>query len=419
MAVQRRSPAHGTGQPHPVTDLIGEATRAEIFGLVLTAGPVSRTVLAERLNLSPSTVTRLLPPLLQAGYLLEEAGQATGPGRPQRMLRVNLERHLVAGVKIAPTHVTGVVTDMGARVLARDERPLRDCTPAVALASAADLVTDLLSDVLSGRSAEADEAGPEADPEADRVLGLGVGLGGHVDPVSGILRYSGILGWRDVDVAGPLAAATGLRVCVGNDVNTLVVAERWFGKGRDVDTFAVVTIGAGVGCGLLLGGALFTGVSGLAAEFGHIPLDATGPECTCGRRGCLEALASSHAILGRLHQLGVHCADIGTAADLARDRTASADGRMARAAFAAAGEALGRGLAALCNLLNPEMVIIAGEGVNHLDLMRPSMDEAFDYHAFSSAASDCAVLVDPVNDDPWARGAACLVIRETVRAPLS
>ena len=387
------------------SELLGEATRAEIFGQVLTAGPISRSGLAARLGLSPSTVTRLLPPLLEADYIREEAESepAAGPGRPQRLLSVNLERHLVVGLKIAPSVVSGVVTDMGARVLARAELQIDGCAPETALTAAGRLVRRLLGGI------------PDA---AARTLGVGVGLGGHVDTQSGVCRYSGILGWRDVDVAAPIAAATGLPVVVGNDVNALVVAQHWFGAGRESDTFAVVTIGAGIGCGLLVGGALFTGSTGLAAEFGHIPIDPAGPVCTCGRRGCLEALACSASVLTRLGHVGLPMPDIETAATLARCEPATAEARAARAAFADAGDALGRGLATLCNLINPELVILAGEGVSVYDLLRPAVHEALSHHAFSTAAADCAVLVDPVDDDMWTRGAACLVLRATVRAPL-
>lgn len=395
------------------SDLLGEATRAEIFGQVLTAGPISRSGLATRLGLSPSTVTRLLPALLEADYIREEAGPgpAAGPGRAQRLLSVNLERHLVVGVKIAPSLVSGVVTDMGARVLARADLQIDGCAPETALTAAGRLVRRLLGAIPDG---------------AARTLGVGVGLGGHVDSASGVCRYSGILGWRDVDAASPLAAATGLPVVVGNDVNALVVAQRWFGAGRDCDTFAVVTIGAGIGCGLLVGGALFTGSTGLAAEFGHIPIDPAGSACTCGRRGCLEAQACSAAVLDRLRHAGLPQPDIETAAALARTEPDCAQGsagipaevRAARAAFAAAGDALGRGLATLCNLINPELVILAGEGVSVYDLMRPAVHDALSHHAFSTAAADCTVLVDPVDDDMWTRGAACLVLRATLRAPL-
>ena len=312
-------------------------------------------------------------------------------------------------MKIAPSAVSGVVTDMGARVLARAEMQIDGCAPETALTAAGRLVRRLLAGIPQG---------------AARTLGVGVGLGGHVDAVSGRCRYSGILGWREVDVAGPLAVATGLPVIVGNDVNALVVAQRWFGAGRAADTFALVTMGAGIGCGLLVGGALFTGTTGLAAEFGHIPIDPAGPACTCGRRGCLEALACSPAVLTRLRQVGLPQPDIDTAAALARAGTggpgapAPDEVRAARAAFAAAGDALGRGLATLCNLINPELVILAGEGVAVYDLMRTAVHDALSHHAFSTAAADCRVLIDPVDDDMWTRGAACLVLRATVRAPL-
>lgn len=389
----------------PTADLIGEHTRAEIFASVLTAGPVSRTGLARRLGLAHSSVTRMLPPLLEGGYLRESESVSLGRGRPQRMLRVNPDKHTVVGVKIGPDRVSGVVTDMAARVLARAERPLEDCTPGPVLSAAAELAGRLL------------DAGPGGS--ADRVLGLGVGVSGHIDPEAGLCRYSAMLGWRAVDVAGPLSTATGMPVVVNNDVNTLVVAERWFGQGRDVDNFAVVTVGPGIGCGLLLGGSLYTGATGMAGELGHLPADPRGPVCGCGRRGCLEALASDDAVLGRIRAAGVRdCSAIVDAAALARDGSGAA-GDAARSAFTEAGTALGRGLAGLCNLLALQKIIIAGEGAATYDLFGPAMTAALEEHAFSDAARDCLVQVHPVHDDMWARGAACLVVREAVRAPIS
>ncbi|MGA8114620.1 MAG: ROK family protein, partial [Actinocatenispora sp.] len=273
----------------PVTDLIGEQTRAEIFATVLTAGPISRTGLAQRLGLAPSSVTRLLPPLLAHDFLREADAAPQGRGRPQRLLQVNADKHIVVGVKIGPAQVAAVVTDMAARVLARAEQPIDDCTPGTALAAAADLTRRLLAEA------------PEA---AERVLGIGVGVSGHVDTVAGVCRYSAILDWQDVDIAGPLSRATGLSVVANNDVNTLVVAERWFGAGRDVDSFAVVTVGPGIGCGLLLDGSLYSGASGMAGELGHLPVDPAGPMCGCGRRGCLEALASDRAVLRHIRDAG-------------------------------------------------------------------------------------------------------------------
>ncbi|MEV5348319.1 ROK family protein [Streptomyces achromogenes] len=391
--------------PSPVrfSDLVSEQSRAEIFATVLTSGPLSRTQLAQRLGLVPSSVTRMLPPLLEHGYLHESDAAPNGRGRPQKMLHVNPDKHIVVGIKIGPAQVSGVVTDMAANVLARLEEPIADRTPETVLSAAAALTLRLL------------EQAPEA---ADRVLGLGVGVSGHVDSAAGVCRYSALLGWNKVDVAGPLREATGLPVVVNNDVNTLVVAERWFGQGRDVDSFAVVTVGPGIGCGLLLDGALFSGASGLAGELGHLPLDPAGPMCSCGRRGCLEALAGDRAVLRHLQDAGVPCATIDQAMDIARSGSGSAQ-TVARSAFAEAGTALGRGLAGMCNLLNLQKIILAGEGAVAHDLFGPAMNQALQAHAFSTAAHDCDIHVDPVTHDLWARGAACLVIREAVGAAIS
>ncbi|MDT3396113.1 ROK family protein [Streptomyces sp. B1866] len=391
--------------PIPFSDLISEQTRAEIFATVLTAGPLSRTQLAQRLGLVPSSVTRMLPPLLEHDYLRETDAAPQGRGRPQKLLHVNPDKHVVVGMKIGPAQVSGVVTDMAANVLARDERPIDDPGPETALSAAAALASGLL-----------DQA-PQA--AADRVLGVGVGVSGHVDSAAGVCRYSALLGWTKVDVAGPLSEATGLMVTVNNDVNTLVVAERWFGQGRDVDSFAVVTVGPGIGCGLLLGGSLYGGASGMAGELGHLPLDPYGPMCSCGRRGCLEALAGDRTVLRHLHDAGITgVTTITEAIALARGEH-SATRTVVRAAFAEAGTALGRGLAGLCNLLNLQKIIIAGEGAVAHDLFGPAMTRSLEAHAFSDAARDCEIHIDPVTHDLWARGAACLVIREAVGSALS
>jgi predicted NBD/HSP70 family sugar kinase len=388
------------------SELVSEQTRAEIFATVLTEGPISRTQLAQRLGLVPSSVTRMLPPLLEHDYLRESDTAPQGRGRPQKMLHVNPDKHLVVGMKIGPAQVSGVVTDMAANVLARAEEPIADCTPETALSAAASLTGRLLAEA------------PEAPEAADRVLGLGVGVSGHVDSAAGTCRYSALLDWNKVDVAGPLQAATGLPVVVNNDVNTLVVAERWFGEGRDVDSFAVVTVGPGIGCGLLLDGALYSGATGLAGELGHLPLDPAGPMCSCGRRGCLEALAGDRAVLRHLQDAGIPCGDIAEAIDLARGEGGSAR-TVARSAFTEAGTALGRGIAGMCNLLNLQKIIIAGEGAVAYDLFGPAMTAAMEAQAFSTAARDCDIHVDPARHDLWARGAACLVIRDAVGAAIS
>lgn len=380
---------------------IADRTRAQIFAAVLVHGPISRTQLSELTGLSASTISKAVTPMVADDYLLEAVEASSGPGRPQTMLRVSRQRHSVVGIKLAPDHVVGVLTDMTADVTACIRQPVGDSSPDTVLDTAAEVVEQLFA------------TSPTVRTDA---LGIGVGVSGHVDSWHGVCRRSALLDWRDVDVSGPLSRATGLPVVVNNDVNTLVVAEEWFGAGRGTRSFAVVTVGAGVGCGLLIDGELFAGSTGLAGELGHIPLDRDGPLCSCGNRGCLEAVAGDAAVLRAIRQAGGPAFDtVAAAADAAR--SASDRGRAAaRAAFESAGEAVGRGIAVLLNVLNLEKVVLSGEGVIASDLFGEALRVAVDRHAFSTSAGDCELLIQALDEQEWARGAACLVIKEAVGA---
>jgi predicted NBD/HSP70 family sugar kinase len=399
----RRSP----GREDWLASGLAEPRRAELFSLALRFGPVTRGQLAAWTGLDASTVTRSLRPLIDDDYLHESgppsggsgpAGRGAtgrsraGRGRPVQALSVNPARHVAVGVKVGPATVSAVLTDLSGTVLTRRSTSLASTEPARALTAIGAVVDALLAG---------------ADVDRDDVLGVGVGLSGHVDQESGSCRLSAILGWRDVPVREPLADRLGLPVVVENDANTLALAEHWFGRGRGVSTLAVVTLGIGIGCGLVLGDRLHTGGRGMAAELGHLPLDPGGRLCTCGAKGCLEALAGDAAIC----ELS-GCESVSEAMELASGRGAVAS--RARGAFRSAGDALGRGLAGLCNLVDPELVIIAGESAAAFTLMEPAARESLAVHGFSGIASEVRIEVDPGQEDLWTRGAASLAIRAGV-----
>ena len=381
-----------------VVDRGADNTRGRLFAEILTAGPLSRTQLSQRSGLSQSTVTKVVNPLIDAGFVTETGEQSGAIGRPQRLLAVAADRRAAIGVKIGPGAVTGVLTDLRAQVLGRRTRPLTaGHDPSAALSAAAAVVWDLLA----------------GHPEArEKLIGVGVGLGGHVEPDSGRVVRSGVLGWSGVEVGAPLAAATGVPTVVGNDVDALAVAERWFGAGREANGFALVTVGPGVGCGLFIGDELITGAAGLAGELGHIPMQVNGVLCTCGNHGCLETLASDDAVLRQITENG------GPSHSTIEDavKAARAGDAVAVAAFESMGDVLGRALATLCNLINPDRIVLAGERASAFDLFGDACTSAWRAHSFSTAATDCELIVDETDDGLWARGAACLVIRDAVGA---
>lgn len=237
-------------------------------------------------------------------------------------------------------------------------------------------------------------------------------VSGDVDRPGGAVRYSPFLGWRDVPLAELVGAATGLTVTVENDVKALTVAEQWFGEGVGADSFALATVGVGIGCALVVNGRLVAGGYGVAGEIGHIPVAAgDGPACHCGSRGCVEAIACEEAIVARARRAtGEPDLDMAAAIDRAHGGDAAV-----RAVFDEAGKAIGLGLAAMVNLVGPERVVVSGEGVAAYDLFEEQIRAAFTTQAFGAAAR-CPLVVRPLPWEEWARGAAAVSIQSLFAA---
>jgi predicted NBD/HSP70 family sugar kinase len=230
-----------------------------------------------------------------------------------------------------------------------------------------------------------------------------------------VVVNSPFLGWQDVALRRLVAERMKLPVVIENDVNTLAVAEQWFGAGSSFSSFALVTIGVGVGCALVLDNELWRGVSGAAGEFGHMVVDPDGPVCHCGKRGCLEAVVGDTAIAAAMSvAAGRRITKVSQV--VAQAHAGDPD---ARQVFSQAGVALGRAIAALLNLLNPPLVILSGEGMTASDLFIDALRAELERDAFSSTATDCTVLVRPLPDETWARGAAATMLRHGVLKSLS
>jgi glucokinase len=281
-------------------------------------------------------------------------------------------------------------------VLDRTERP----TPADDVAATVETVSEL--------AAELAAAGGEA---------LGVGAAGMVDFDAGVLRYAPNLAWREIPLRDLLSERTGLPCVVDNDANVAAWGEYRFGAARGYRHVLVVTVGTGIGGGIVADGELFRGAHGFAAEIGHIIVEPDGPLCGCGNRGCWEQVASGRA-LDRLARAEVEQDPAGRIAALAAG--AEASGRHvseaarggdppATAIFAAVGRRLGEGIAGLVNILDPEVVIVGGgvaeEGAVLLDPARHAFLDAVEA---SEHRPEVPILAATLGNDAGAIGAAAL-----------
>ncbi|MFG2915100.1 ROK family protein [Kitasatospora sp. NPDC048298] len=379
--------------PNHSQPLVTAPAETAVLGMLLAEGPLSRVELARRTGLSSTAVTKAARPLIEDGYLHELPPERTAPGagRPVNPLAVTPDREFFVGVKISADRLFGAVCDLRAKAWATAGCGLGDRSPeAVSV-----LLTQLVDELL------------DADPAfRTRTRHLGIAVSGDVDRAAGTVRYSVLPGWRDVPLAETVAKATGLSVTVENDVKALTAAEHWFGEGIGTEYFALITIGAGIGSGLVVNGRLIAGAYGVAGEVGHISIDPAGPLCHCGQVGCVEAIASSDAILGAIRSgAGRPDLDFDGAVELARGGDPAA-----REAFARAGHAIGTGIATLVNLFGPERVVVTGEGLDTYDLFGVHIKDAYAAHCFKAAAK-CPLTLRPLPWEEWARGAAVLGIQ--------
>ncbi|MBK6011333.1 ROK family transcriptional regulator [Streptomyces sp. MBT53] len=372
---------------------------ALVLQTLLQHGPLSRAEIGRRTGLTAGAVTKVATSLMADGWITEGGRTATERtnGRPATPVEVRPERALFAGVKVTGEELIGVLADLTARPLASRRVRLDSRDVGTVVLAIARLVDEL-------RTA-ANPAG------AADLHGVGVTISGDVDSQSGTVQYSPFLNWRRVPLAQLVETATGTPTVIENDVRALTVAEQWFGAGVGLSIFALVTVGAGIGAGLCVAGRVVSGAHGVAGEVGHLPVSGTDRICTCGNTGCVEAVASTHAIVEQARQATGD-------AELTMDgaiRLAHTGDPAVRAVFARAGHAVGLALACVANLIGPERIIISGEGVASYDLFADHIRQAFVDHAFG-AAVDCDLVVRPLPFEEWARGGA-VVAAQRVFAP--
>ncbi len=385
---------------HPAgsRDQMRTRNQIEVFEEVHLRGPLSRGDIASALHLSPATVTNITSQLIDRG-LLYEAGEvdAASVGRRAILLEVDYTSAEVAGVKLSNAGITCAITNLNAEVSRTAYRPVEQPTP--------EMVVEIISELLS-------------EMNATSVVALGISLPGMVGDDSLTVVHSPQLDWQNVPIGQQLEKSLGVPVTVENDVNSLALAESWFGYGRTHESFLVVTLGRGVGLGIVLGGELYRGPRGGAGEFGHVLLDPQGPETRHAGRGTIEAYLSDGALLqaasGTVPELPPD-ADISDLVSIARGGNQSAT-----ELFTSAGLVLGRALSILVNIFAPSLVILSGEGMRAAELLLPSARGQLDSVSFGNLGRQTELVIHDWGDDAWARGAASLaasghLIREAGR----
>ena len=370
-----------------------------LLGLLLTHGPMHRAGLARRADLSRTTVSTIITELMARGLVVEsdgDAGITHRDGRAREVLAVNPAAAAVAGMDFTFNAVWVHVSDLARQEITSGGAPL---DPALSPAERIDIGISLLDRLLAQHGLD-----------RTRIIGAGIGVPGPIDRATGVIGVS-LPGqpWSHVHAAEEFGRRLGLPVFIENNTRLEAIAEAHWGSGRGVKNLFYFGLSSGIGSGLIIDGRLYRGAIGAAGELGHVSVNIDGPACPCGNRGCLVGYAGIPAVLAALRPA------LGDDVTIEQVLAATAAGdRACIGIFADVGTVVGRVLANLCNLLNPERIVVGGELSRAGEALLSPIREAISRYALSLVRD---VDVVPAALDLGARagavGGAALALNET------
>jgi predicted NBD/HSP70 family sugar kinase len=321
------------------SEIARDINRDVILELIRSKQPVARADLSRLSGLQPSTVSLIAEQLLNERWITESGVVARPRGRRPTLLSLN-DKLVMLVADVRPHRAIIAVVDLNGRLLARQD---------IVLTSDARVSVGRIT-----RSME-EMRGRHAGHTFE---GIGISLPGRVDPRTQRLVLAPNLRWHDFDIKGEVERRLGLSVELNNAANASLLSELWFGRMDGVRNAVLVGIVEGIGTAILANGQILSGFGGLAGEFGHVPIDPAGPECTCGQRGCWEVFASSRAAL----RFYAEAAPDAPAISIQELMQLTEEGdEHAIAAVALQAKHIGRGLRLITAALSPEMILITGD----------------------------------------------------------
>lgn len=333
--------------------LLRRVNESAILDLVREEGPISRSEIARRLHLSASTVTRIVNALMAENLLLESEEGSSSGGRRPILLTLNHRSSLIVGVYVGQTMV-GALADLQGTILER--RSVSSLPGEGGVAQLEALIGELLE---------------VADDLGIRVRGVGVGAPSVTDFARGVVRWAPALGWRDLPLGERLEEALGVPVFVENEVNLIALGESWRGAGRGIANLLCISLGAGIGAGLILDGKLYRGSRFASGEVGYIVPNRSFLGQSCETYGSLESIAGSEGIVKRTlaHLNDGDHSSLRTLVEEERELltvervlAAACEGdRLALAVVAETVDYLSLAVANLACILDPERIVISGE----------------------------------------------------------
>ncbi|AZK45229.1 ROK family transcriptional regulator [Paenibacillus lentus] len=382
--------------------LIKKMNKTLVLDTIRQRQPLSRADIAATLGLNKATVSSLVSELIESQLVTEIGPGESSGGRKPTLLLFNGGAGYAIGVDIRVNDLFALLVDLEGNVIRERTVPLNDLSPDHAL--------DQIRKMIIWLSKRAPDS-----PYG--IVGVGIGVPGLVNEKSQIVSAPN-LGWNNVSLHNLLASDFGENIHIDNEANAGAIGERLYGAGRDAANLIYLSIGVGIGSGMIVGGELYRGISNFSGEVGHMTVTENGPLCRCGNRGCWETLASEKALLDRAAQRWKHSSAASEEEGLARLLNMARKGDSdALALLQETGNHLGVGLANLVNILNPELIVIGNRLSMAGDLLQEPMLHTLESRSLSYHMKKTQVAFAELGIRSTALGAASMPITAFLADP--
>jgi predicted NBD/HSP70 family sugar kinase len=364
-----------------------DINRDIVLEIIRSQQPIARADLARSSGLQPSTISAIVEQLIKEKWVSEGAFQRLPRGRPSTMLSLN-DAMVILVADVRPNQAIVALVDLNGRFLAREVVPL--------VSDPERSINKITQCMKSMQAAHVDRS----------FEGIGISMPGRVNPDSQRLILAPNLKWGEYDIKGAIEKKMQLQVELANAANACLLSELWSGRLDGIRNAVLITVSEGIGAAILANGQIITSRSGLAGEFGHSPIDPTGPVCGCGQRGCWEVFASSSAALRYYTELSPkgHAANIHDLLRLTEEGDETAIAAVTRQATY-----LGRGLRLVTAALSPEVVLITGDLTTSWARFGPIIQKEMAGSMLAGAPPELGITKD--GELSRLRGAAAVVLQ--------
>lgn len=391
--------------------LLKQINKLLVLKTILDNKTISRTKISHLIDLNKATVSNLTDELIKEGFVIEKGLGSSKGGRKPVLLEVNKDVGLIIGIDLGVNYIHLILSNFVGEIIW--EKNIN-----IGLGESQDNIITSLCSII-------EEAISFAPRTQKGILGVGIGVPGIVEKKSGTVLIAPNLRWHDVPLKDILEKRLGLPVYIDNEANAGALGEKWYGQWGSVSHLIYVSVGIGIGTGIIIDNEIYRGAAGFAGEMGHITIDLNDDVCSCGNIGCLENFASERALLkliGKMAKNGEsdRYINLENVNKLDADQIvkyARMGSRVARKAIKEVAEKLAIGVTNFINIFNPDIIIIGNRAALMGDLFLNDLRKIVYERCFTAKYYNVRIDISKLKDHACALGCVAMVISDILSFP--